>query len=279
MKIVGNTIIYFTLFVIFTFSGLGDRSGFTHDGFLLALLIGLPFLLIGCWFVSQHEGNVQTSVNKGATEILDQIRDSQPVNAFFLYLRPFSSTNAYRLANDHLNLFSWELWERDGFDDLERVLSRTLRPTAEFIALGNPGEHRGAGKVLTTEDEWRQAVSMLMRAARLIIVIPSHQAGTLWELNELKRQGHLSKSIFIAPPLDSAFFIPCAEENVLQNWEKTQTACKEIGLALPKSAPDGVIFKLNPSGDLECISALPHPDPVAWMKAIQVIINSSQTTA
>lgn len=47
MKIIGNIIIYFALFLIFTFSGLGSYSGFTFGGFFMALLVAVPMLLLG----------------------------------------------------------------------------------------------------------------------------------------------------------------------------------------------------------------------------------------
>lgn len=270
MKIIGNIIIYLALFMIFSFSGLSGNSGFTFGGFFLALLIAAPMLLVGGWFVSKHEQTIQSSSDADAQNL---VTDSNLASneSFFLYLRPFASTNAYRLSDSHLNLFSWELWERDGFDDIERIIARALRPTAKIVALGKPGEHRGAARILTTEKAWRAELSFLADKAKLIILIPSHRPGTLWELSHLKERSMFSKVVCIMPPSDNGFYVATVS-NTRSEWDKAKAACSKLGIHLPDHTPGGALFMIDQVTNSISLQSLPQPNPVVWMKAIQRLL-------
>lgn len=278
MKWIGNAFIYFGLFIIYDV-GFRNRSYFTFSGFMEALLLAVPLLAIGAWIFSYTEGEKQVTVDTNAQSLVTsnaQTPTSAPMEVpgyFFLYLRPFESTNKYRVTDAHLNLFSWDVWERDGYDDIERLLSRSLSPTAQFVALGKPGEHRGAGRVLTSEEEWKEYVARLAKSAALIVMLPSCHEGTLWEMKLITEQGYISKTIFIMPPSDSFFYSASADDDA-EVWEKTTLACKEFGLTLPQYTPSGQVFKLQDGAGHAFCRPLPKPDPVSWKQTMQELIDA-----
>lgn len=275
MKFVGNLFIYFGLYTIFQFSGMSPTTAYSTGGMMTGVLVAAPLLALGMWIVSSAQKGEQDNVDKNAEGILSLLDEGQDVD-FFLYLRPFDSTNAYRLSNEHLNLFSWELWERDGFDDIERLVARALLPTATLLALGRPGEHRGAGRVLTTEAQWQKEVQRLAHSARLIMILPSQRPGTLWELGLLVRERHLHKTIFIMPPSEHYAYVTTYREVVL-DWQAAVDACLGLGLVLPGHQPQGALFRLDAHGNtLAEHVGLPAPDPQAWMQAIQQLVDADQ---
>lgn len=274
MKFFGNILVYFGLFVIFQFSGLSESTGFEFSSFLVGLLAAAPLLAIGAWLLDKHEQSSQADAEHEARGSLEEARAGKAGVDFFLYLRPFDSTNAYRLSDTHLNLFSGQLWERDGFDDIERLIAQALRPTANVIALGRPGEHRGAARVLTTEAEWQGELALLAKAARLIVIIPANKPGTLWEIAHIKEHGYLGKTIFIMPPSDQGFYVT-AQRDVTSEWQAARDACANLGVSLPAHLDNGAMFTLGEHRQIRWIVPLPAPDAIEWMKGMQRLIDDA----
>jgi len=270
MKWIGNLLIWFGLYNIYYIS-IG-RTQWTSSGeTFTTLAYALPMIMAGAWMLYEHEGGAQAELEKAVEKLLDQ--NNKNPEKFYLYLRPFDSTNAYKITSSHLNVFSFEYWERDGFDDIERLIARALRPTAYFIALGKPNEHRGAARILTTEENWQDAVSKLSKQAKLIFILPSFRPGTYWELKNLLRNGWLEKTIFFMPPTNNAWY--SSDSLVVEDdWSKTQSAFLNLGLTLPDATPEGALFKLaSPEGPMT-LMPLPPPNPVAWKKTIQSLIDA-----
>jgi hypothetical protein len=107
-----------------------------------------------------------------------------PGRAFVLYLRPFGVTGL-------LNI---------GGLDFESSMAYNLSPMMPMIALGHPGEAIGAGRILTTDEHWRDEILRLVDKAERIMLIPSHREGTKWEIAKLKDNQHFGKTIFAMPP-------------------------------------------------------------------------------
>jgi hypothetical protein len=76
-----------------------------------------------------------------------------------------------------------------------------MRWLSPIIGLGRPGEAIGAGRILTSEEEWKTIAARMIDQAMYIICIPSSHAGTLWEIDRIVECGLLSKTFFIMPRL------------------------------------------------------------------------------
>ncbi|QGZ38100.1 hypothetical protein IP92_01615 [Pseudoduganella flava] len=266
MKLLGNILIWLGLYAVYAGS-LGSQQ-YSFGSFLLHVAFGAPFFLIGSWLVSMSNGGVQVDLDRLAQAIADAQASEHVV---FLYLRPFDSTNVYRIRDTSLTLFSAELWERDGFDDIERLLSRALERTGIFLALGKPGEHRGAGRAELADEHWQAKVAGLLVRSSVLILLPARTPGTLWEIARIVDDGHLDKTLFIMPPSDGSLYTMRGDE--ADHWARTQEACSKLGLDLPVYRPAGAIFKYLAGARQWAITDLPGPDPIAWADRLQFMLD------
>ena len=218
------------------------RAPFLFDPTFSARFILI--LIIPLWVVLAHPlerqlrvgrlRRVQVEKDRLAREISnilnaeDFIEKDLPTD-FALYLRAFMTTNKFIM---------------NGMD-LETILAYSIAPTLPVIALGQPGEHLGAGRIQTSDEHWQEEIIRLFENAKLIIIIPSHREGTLWEINNLKQRNYLQKTVFIMPPEMNFYGKPYSE-----TWNKAVTSAAACGVALPNHFPKGLIFKLNDAGCL-----------------------------
>jgi hypothetical protein len=114
------------------------------------------------------------------------------IDKFAVFLRPFYITGKIKVKYGKST------------HELEDILVEAL--SIPVFGLGKPGEVYGAGRILISEDSWKIAVSELMSDATMIICIPSHHPGTLWELDELLHDQYFTKTIFFMPRDPSPFW-------------------------------------------------------------------------
>ena len=152
-----------------------------------------------------------------------------PGRAFVLYLRTFGVTGL-------LNI---------GGVDFETSMAYNLTPMMPMIALGHPGEAIGAGRILTTDEHWREEILRLVDNAERIMLIPSHREGTKWEIAKLKENQLFGKTIFAMPP-EMAF----GDGNYSDEWNRAAAALAPIGVTLPPHYSAGLLFTLGPDGVL-----------------------------
>ena len=178
---------------------------------------------------------VQQERDRSAGEIAqllsaEDFREKELPPDFGLYLRAFMTTDRLHMK---------------GFD-LETMLAYSIAPTLPLLALGKPGEHLGSGRIQTTDEHWQEEILRLMDAARLILIIPSHRAGTLWEICTLRDRGYFEKTIFIMPP-ELSF----RGGRYSEDWQKTVVAAQGYGVEFPNHIPAGALFRLNGNGEFE----------------------------
>ncbi len=94
-----------------------------------------------------------------------------------------------------------------------------------------------------------------MDAARLILIIPSHREGTLWEIATLRERGYIEKTIFIMPP-EMDFH----GAKYSADWQKTVAAAREYDVEFPNHIAAGVLFRLSPDGDFEGFAPFAHEE-------------------
>jgi len=216
---------------------------------------------------------ILNAIQDAESESLQRVRDNRALEvkneyinmlnengkaAFSLYLRPFFSTNILMTqVNDNktqggnLNL------------DLESLIEKIMKNDAPLVALGKPGEMTGAGRILTTEADWRNEVTVLIKNARTIFVLPSEHLGTLFEIQIIKNSGLLPNCIWIMPEsigemgthVSIATGIPrflseTKYSDFSKTWEETAIALEKIGIALPTYDYGGMLFKLNETGEM-----------------------------
>jgi Ankyrin repeats (3 copies)/Ankyrin repeat len=214
----------------------------SYDGILLAVLplwtwpkSRLEYRLRG-----QRLRLVQEDRDRSAGEISQLLNAEEYANKalppeFGLYLRAFMTTDKLHLQGI----------------DLETIVAYSIAPSLPLLALGKPGEHIGAGRIRTSDEGWQEEILRLMEAARLILIIPSHRTGTLWEIDTLRTLGYFKKTIFIMPP-ELTFH----DGKYSQDWKKTVTAAQAVGVEFPNHIAEGVFFRLGENGDFEDFAPL-----------------------
>ncbi len=143
---------------------------------------------------------IQAKSDRKASQIMGELAGGAetPDLSCLVYLRAFETTGKlkapwFMFAND-LGL------QRLRSSEQESYLAWSVRKLGPLVALGGPGEHIGAGRVGTDEADWRQAAAELVEKAKAVIIIPSDRPGTFWEVQQLRSEGLLHKTVFIMPP-------------------------------------------------------------------------------
>ena len=199
------------------------------NGWLLFVIIVLLFIGMLVWPYKKqqvHMKEVQRERDEQASIILDAIMEDRQVPDFVLYLRPFKSTATLgkhepkRQAERDASVLPAEL----SHGDLETLLADEFWPPP-ILGIGRPGEHFGIGRHPASQSEWQDIVLRLIRGAGFIIVVPSHQEGTLWELKQLVTQRLIHRCVF--------YLEPAGNGEEAADWSKACDALKQIGLHVP----------------------------------------------
>ncbi len=186
------------------------------------------------FLVYQRLKKYQKHIDKKAGDLSAMVEMQEHISLnenkeFALYLRPFESTNKILINNI----------------DFETQLAYSLNEYIPIVALGQPGEHLGVGRIISTETEWQNQVERLIIMAKLVLIFPSNSEGTLWEIKYIREKGHLHKSIFVMPPIEKINNKPFKLE-----WEKATDALKQYDIILPDYFERGLIFNLDENGKL-----------------------------
>lgn len=182
-----------------------------------------------------------------AARIWSAVRAGQrPPQTFTLYLRPFASTDAISADVERLlrirPLAGGPTTIALASDrvEFEAEMERGLRGIGPLVALGKPLEHMGAGRIEVADDEWQEAVELLMDAARLIILLPSSRRGTIWEVRALLLAGRLEKTIVVDPPDDLGD--PHPDYDPSTEWAHVRQSFATFGYELPADEPKGLLY-------------------------------------
>ncbi|WP_316365368.1 hypothetical protein [Candidatus Thiodiazotropha sp. CDECU1] len=271
-KILGMTFIFYGLYVLFT--GIDAfAKGYGLLILIQASVASFVVLFVGWWFVSIHDEHMMYLKHKRVQALVESKTQAIPSN-LVMYLRPFDSTNKYFINTEWMNMFSEVGFSYDASDDIEMLISKSLQRKYEFVALGKPGEHRGAGRILVDENEWKAQVERLSIGSLFILIIPSYKEGTLWEIEMIINNDLLYKTIFIIPPLDGVFYTFKSNVEYLSR-KKTQQACEELGLRLPMTEQVGGIYKVAKKNgqDKLIIKKFPKISIKQWRNTIIEISN------
>jgi hypothetical protein len=217
---------------------------FTHSDESLAMgPFGYFFAGLVCNVIGFGIGTLigkleQGPIDDNAAEILAKVRAGQDCR-FFLYLRPFELTGRLPVKDPKYDNspFPWTKYQAGHFFDLETSLRNAVAAAGSpLTTLGRPGEAVGAGRMLVSDEEWQKAFEELARSAQGIVVLPWHTSGVLWEMDWLRKNGLLHKTLFVQP----------AHGQVGNDWNNFRAAALEIGLLFPDFRKQGSIFKVDP---------------------------------
>jgi hypothetical protein len=200
-----------------------------------AVLVGATGVtLFGTW----GELYGQQGRDVSAQRVYDALRRGDSPAPYTVYLRPFASTGEISdigvgapTAGAGANFAGVQI-------ELEEQIERALRPLGRLVALGQPLEHIGAGRIPVGEEEWRDAIRLLLSKARLIVMLPSASMGTLEEVTMLIDTGLIERTVLIDPPnlRRSRKFNQAAE------WDRVREAFSARGFSIPDDSRAGLLL-------------------------------------
>ncbi|MEM9667797.1 MAG: hypothetical protein AAF950_02655 [Pseudomonadota bacterium] len=178
-----------------------------------------------------------------AQNIWHTLRDGGlPEEPYVLYLRPFSSTDA--MSEVKISTIQVQTGTKHlifGTDNLEfeTQIERAVRPIGTMVGLGRPLEHEGAGRITLSDDIWKEAISALMANAELIIMLPSPDGGTRWEVETLLGSELMRKTVIIDPPNNAS---RRKDYDPVGEWTEARRVFSDKGFALPEDEPGGQLI-------------------------------------
>jgi hypothetical protein len=224
---------------------LFNKLAYEVGGVGVLVLIGVG-LISAAWLTRGAMLKIRQRRNDSiAAAIMQSLRTDPgtPRGDFFLYLRAFETTGRLNIPLYlHLQQFGASAG-RLLTNDVESYVSSAIRRVAPLIALGRPGEADGAGRILSKDERWMADVLLLLKRCKAILVMPSHRPGTLWEIEAIKREGLLSKCVFMMPPRSKKGGLDTHER-----WESARRGMAELGLEAPEYEDSGMLFVLAPNG-------------------------------
>jgi hypothetical protein len=205
--------------------------------------LGLALVCSGVFLRRLYRRMWQADRDSEASQLLSALRGGKASSKdFFLYLRAFETTGHLKVPLfmfDFQNLGLLQLHR----GELEHLIGQALKKEGLLVALGHPGESLGAGRVSTSDELWKDDITLLATAAKGILLVPSSHAGTVWEIDHLQKQGLLSKTVFLMPPESRRF-------NWKAHWSESRHAMGELGSWLPEYNELGLLFTLGANGAL-----------------------------
>jgi hypothetical protein len=237
-------------FLLAAYSVFQETLGNGNSGFVVTMTGTTVLLAIGLALKALESRIGERERTRQAKELYDSsiasAKTDRSVDAY-LYLRPFAMTDKLHVAQSKIPLpILPSYFDVESEREYEQLLAEALEQIAPLIALGQPGEHEGAGRIALGESEWREAIKLLSRSCRAIFVLPSFHEGTVWEISYLRDSNLLKKTVFLMPGADFAKSFDLAD-----HWNKSSEAIAErCGFWLPPYEEDGAWFRLAENGEV-----------------------------
>ncbi|GJD66708.1 hypothetical protein [Methylobacterium frigidaeris] len=272
---IGFIFIYLGLFSIYIVTFGPRRHEADISIFLQSVGIGIALLSIGVLVVRLALKSNQRKADARTVYTFEQIANMEH-GSFSLFLRPFDISGIFVVRTESvLDLFAWNRYARPGIDALERVFADAYKPTSQLIGLGSRGELEFGLSTAGLVSEWQKKIQSGMDLAYHIILIPSANAGTLWEIGELKARNHFHKTILVMPPTCNPFIYKGAKRYA-QIWAEAKEACREkYGIILPMYCDTGALFCIGAHYSCTKIIDFPIGSPRRVAKGINSLISQT----
>ena len=208
-----------------------------------------------------------------AASIERELAAGRRTERFFLFLRPFYVTGKLGVANPRKSsLVLSPAYYAPDVVDWETLFAEQVERFGRFVALGRPEEAVGAGRISTSEREWREKFIRLATLADAIFVIPSNRAGTRFEIDWLRDRGWLNKCVFVWP---GAF-----DSVAAQYGENGAEILRGVGAArlAEAGAAGGAMYTLDGDERVDLLIApLPIAQPQRMFSALSKVLSVVRT--
>lgn len=213
----------------------------------VAAIASAVLLLLGKIFALYAQRRRQRRRDRRAATLLARLLETpgRPAPPYVVYLRPFSTTGRLTVTNPKPRWLPVlpSYFAHEATLEFETMLAEALPDKLPLVALGRPGEHVGAGRIAVSDEDWKGMFQRLIDSARWIVMIPSGEGETRWELQQLFAQDLLRKTIFVMPPALKKGGI-----DVAAYWAQVREIVATDGVQLPPYIPAGQLFQLGRQG-------------------------------
>jgi hypothetical protein len=258
--------------------------------FLFSVFLILPFVAM-TWLgrrvragERKHQQGIRDRLAAQATVRTEPSRNSHYAGGYALYLRPLSSIGRvpivtkvkhnFRRLSPHESKMIHTV--AVSMRDLEEVLAEALEPRMRLVARGGEGSI-GAGHISVDDVRWKkEEFDRLATGAARILVLPSTDPATTWELELLLSNAELlRKTLLILPPVfeykgagreDKLPFLSAGAATVrartgkplMSESPREQSAARLDGIAsmrqlritLPQNTENGLVLRIDAKGQV-----------------------------
>lgn len=166
--------------------------------FIVSIVVGMlscGLLMVPFWFLLHRFRRKAIAKLAALTAPTANMARAADNRAPVLLLRSF--------VDDSIPLFAW----RSQSNTLEDLLEARLNRHGPVITLGRPGEQlppTGAAREYILHNHWQVKITELLQQSRLVVLIAGISQGIGWELDQIVREGLLSKTIIVFPPKEQS---------------------------------------------------------------------------
>lgn len=122
------------------------------------------------------------------------------------------------------------------------------------VAIGQTNEEIGDSNLmvfLSDDDRWESMFILAARMARVIIAIPGTSSGLVDELDSLRKNHLLNRTVFLMPPASGLLFSGYLhKEGIETEWQNAREAWQDRGLFFPEYDKKGKIFTISDDGEV-----------------------------
>ena len=226
--------LYMSLMRDFGFAGPETRDESFNAGAAGWLASGLAFLVY-VWKLRRQQRRLQQ-----ALQDLDLVRLTKDGKVgLFLYLRSFRMGRSTLLRRFVPYFYGDQslLAAAAGAEvvHFEEDISNAIAPHGLLIAIGDRNDSYGAGKIVVSDDKWKDHFHWLATHTRAIFVQPDLTESVRWEVSQIfSNLSYLRKTIWVMPPGGE------------EQWSEILDGLRhDSGVILPPHQASGGAFRLR----------------------------------
>ena len=200
------------------------------------ILIAGTAPLLYLWKLRRHQRRLQRALQD--LNFIELTKDGRI--GLFLYLRSFRFGRStllrrfvpYAYGDQSLlaATFGFEVFH------FEEDTSNAISPYGLLIAMGDRGDSYGAGKVIVSDEKWKDRFHQLANQSWMIFMQPDLTQSVRWEIGQLRSNtSYLRKTVWFMPRSGG------------DKWTEIRDGLRqEIGVVLPPYDSEGGMFRLCP---------------------------------
>lgn len=139
--------------------------------------------------------------------------------SLFMYLREFSTDAEYTYESNIIN-------DKNSEGTFEESVARALEDEGILLAVGRPDERfptSGGFRLYLEDEEWQRTISKLITMSDVILLRCGDRPGVTWELEQVIKEGFLSRTVFVAFNESKAKVVVerlkmCGFRPIQENW-------------------------------------------------------------